>query len=93
MRKDIKDLSTQSNNQYTQSQNLLEYIKTTNRQNGDIWVQIHRIMELTEEVIQTLDNQILNKFIKKTHDLKVGVGGLPYNNIGSPCELLFMSKC
>lgn len=70
IRDKLTDLSDKSNDEYTKSQNLLEYLKTTNKQNQDIWFHVHRIMELTRMVFEELNPTLLQSFMSRSHDLR-----------------------
>ena len=68
---DLKMRADRMNTEYTISMNLLEYISRTNQNNGDIWVELSRILILTERVITRIDPKLMTRFNNQSMLLKV----------------------
>lgn len=71
IRKDLLRRSREMNVHYTQSKNIMEYTKAANFANMGIMLEVNRIMSVTNDIMEALSPQDVNRFINKSYELKV----------------------
>ena len=90
---DLKIRADRMNTEYTISMNLLEYISRTNQNNGDIWVELSRILILTERVITRIDPKLLTRFNNQSMILKVRLWYCTFSYRRNFFRKLFFISC
>ena len=47
------------------------WVSYTNTKNNDLWIQVKRIMQLTEEIVTVLDPNVVIALQEKNNEIKV----------------------